>query len=184
LVAAACGLFPRYLNLWLFSKLLRFIGFFVFGWPLLRRYRLFFSWAVFCFVGAWFWLFRHYHPCGGASVVVWSVGCLRVETCLTMVSSHFPTFCLTELFFGFWWAERFCFKIGVGVHVQPSGLGWCLLWWSGNWGSVFLSMGLGGGPRLGGVLFGVYFRRFAYIRRLCYVVYFSSVIIHLEQRSY
>ncbi|MCH84821.1 hypothetical protein A2U01_0005658, partial [Trifolium medium] len=38
--------------------------------------------VVFCFFGAWLWLFRHYRPRGGASVVVWSVGCLRAQICL------------------------------------------------------------------------------------------------------
>jgi hypothetical protein len=77
------------------------------SWPLPHRCQLFYPQAVFCFSCAWLCLFWH-RRCGGASVVIWSVDCLRAEFCLPKFSFYLCLISLSPFgaVFRFWWVRR------------------------------------------------------------------------------
>jgi hypothetical protein len=70
-----------------------------------------------------------------------------------------------------------CLEANFGVELVSSSVVWNLM-------SVFLIMGLWGGPQLGGVRFGVYFRRSTYIQNLYYVIpFYQSLFMFILNRD-
>jgi hypothetical protein len=196
------------LSLWLFPNLLRFAGFFVSGWPLLGHGgdwfssgRVMFLRLLLCSVlGCGCFGIASSCWCPSRVVEFWCVCNLRVETCLTRFRFYHcsSSFCLTELLFGFWWGDHFCFEIEsyrlvtyFWARLVSSMVAWnlrgaFLIMGLGGRprfdGVLFLIMGLGGRSRLGGFCFLCLFSVFAYIRCRGYVFPFLLVFVRLVKR--